>query len=300
MRLDQPGAGAPTTKDDIVRHKAAVRARVWRDLRAVAVPDSRFHLDFASFIPDFEGSRAATAALLARPEFRRGRCVFIAPDNCLEHLRARALAAGVTVLVTTYGIRRGFWLLDPAVLLDEAGGGGEDAGEQGRGDDEPALLFRYAATLDGMEKVGRSVTLRDLVGLDLEVGLMVTGAGAINEKGVRFGKGHGYFDLEWGMLFSIGVVGPDKTTTAAVVHDCQLLEGEDLVPEQFDVVCDLVVTPTRLIKAGEGVDGGVSTTGINKPDCGILWDRLADGMLDGIPPLQELKDARPGGPASRA
>lgn len=239
-------------------HKAAVRSKVWTELRRVAYPDSRFHFDFSSFIADFEGSRAANDRLLALPAFRGCRCVFITPDNCLEYLREMTLEAGIKILVTTYGIRRGFWLLDPAEI-------------------DPAL-FRYAATLDGMEKVGRPVSLRDIVAMDLGVGLMATGTGAVNDKGVRFGKGHGFFDLEWGMLHAAGVVNPD-TVTAAVVHDCQVL-GEELVPESFDTVCDLVLTPTRLIEADAA----------GKPTCGILWDRLEPGMLEDIPPLQELKE----------
>lgn len=254
MSLAQQGASGGGGGAD---HKAAVRSRVWEGLRKVALPDSRFHFDFSSFIADFDGSQAANDRLLASSCFQACRCVFIAPDNCLEYLRARALEAGVQVLMTTYGIRRGFWLLDPA-------------------DIDPALC-KYAATLDGMERIGKPVSLLRIVELGLEVGLMVTGTGAINTKGIRFGKGHGFFDLEWGMLFSMGVVGP-HTTTAAVVHDCQVLD-EELVPEPFDTVCDLVVTPTRLIKADI----------VGKPTCGILWDKLEPGMLEDIPPLQELK-----------
>lgn len=43
--------------------KAKARAAVWTDLYQVAKPDSRFHLDFNEYIPDFEGSQAATARL---------------------------------------------------------------------------------------------------------------------------------------------------------------------------------------------------------------------------------------------
>lgn len=258
MSLAQGGGGRGGAE-----HKAAVRSRVWEGLRKVALPDSRFHFDFSSFIADFEGSQAANERLLALPCFQACSCVFITPDNCLEYLREKTLEAGIKVLITTYGIRRGFWLLDPAEIH--------------------SALFKYAATLDGMEKIGKPVSLREIVELDLQVGLMVTGTGAINTKGIRFGKGHGYFDLEWGILYSMGVVGPEQTTTAAVVHDCQVLE-EELIPEQFDTVCDLVITPTRLMET-DNVAG--------KPTCGILWDRLEAGMFDDIPPLQELKDARP-------
>ncbi|KAH9904339.1 5-formyltetrahydrofolate cyclo-ligase [Xylariomycetidae sp. FL2044] len=245
-------------------HKSDVRAKVWRELRQVALPDSRFHYDFSSFIADFAGSERAADRLLASPRYRGCGTVFITPDNCLEYLREMTLRRGTKVLMTTYGIRRGFWLLDPARI--EAG------------------LYKYAATLDGMERVGRHVTLADIAAMGLEVGFMVTGTGAINHRGVRFGKGHGFFDLEWGMLYATGIV--DRgTMTAAVVHDCQVLD-EELRPEVFDTICDLVVTPTRTLEAAGGGEG--------KPTCGILWDRLEEGMLDDIPPLRELKELQEG------
>ena len=182
-----------------LEHKADVRSRVWEKLLQVAIPDSRFHFDFSSFITDFQGSQEAADRLLALPQYGTCSTVFITPDNCLEYLREETLKAGIKILITTYGIRRGFWLLDPAAI-------------------HPSL-FKYASTLDGMERVGRMVTLREIVDLKLQIGLMVTGTGAINDKGIRFGKGHGFFDLEWGMLHSMQVVG-QKTVTVAVVHDC--------------------------------------------------------------------------------
>lgn len=267
--------------DPIAAHKSDVRSRIWTDLRQVAVPDSRFHYDFGEYITDFAGSSAATARLEALPCYKTNNnatnhqdgstysCVFITPDNCLEELRRNALLAGRPVLVTTYGIRRGFWLLDPAALL--AAGWRERLG----GGDGWAW---YAATLDGMERAGRAVSLADLVSEKVSVTAMVTGTGAINTRGVRFGKGHGFFDLEWGMLYSIGAITTD-TPAIGVVHDCQLLE-EDLRPDVFDTVCDYVVTPTRVVEI----------QGAQKPTCGILYDRLQPGMLEDIPPLVELKD----------
>src|SRR4051812_50105155 len=43
------------------------RARVWAELRGVARPDSRFHWDFASFIPDFAGSEGCANRITALP-----------------------------------------------------------------------------------------------------------------------------------------------------------------------------------------------------------------------------------------
>ena len=241
---------------DIVDHKIKVRERVWRALRKVAVPDSRFHFDFGEFIADFEGGEAAVQRLVDHEYYQNSNYIFITPDNCLDRLRLKALEDGKTVLMTTYSIKRGFWLLDPKTIAPE--------------------LYLYASTLDGMERVGRPVSLKDLAEMP-KVDYMVTGTGAINTKGIRFGKGHGFFDSEWGMLYQIGRISTE-TPSAAVVHDCQLLE-EELTPDVYDTVADAIFTPTRTIL----VDGP------HKPTCGILWDRLDPVMFETIPPLQELK-----------
>lgn len=237
-------------------HKSSVRERVWAELARVAFPDSRFHFDFGEFIADFEGGEAAVARLTAHAAYRDAETVFIAPDNCIERLRRQALDDGKRVLMTTYSIKRGFWLLDPAAIPPEA--------------------RDLAATLDGMERLGRPVALADIATMP-PVDFLVTGTGAINHQGVRFGKGHGFFDTEWGMLHALGRVRPE-TPVAAVVHDCQVLD-ETLYPEVFDTVADLIFTPTRTIEVADA----------HKPTCGILWDRLDPHMYATIPPLQELK-----------
>ncbi len=239
-------------------HKASVRERVWNDLRKVAVPDSRFHYDFGEFIADFEGSADAVARLTSHRYYQAAKIIFIAPDNCIEQLRLQALRDGKTVLMTTYSIKRGFWLLDPTKIA-------------------PAD-FEKAAMLDGMERLATPVSLDEIAALP-SVDYLVTGTGAINHEGVRFGKGHGFFDAEWGMLYTLGRINKD-TPAAAVVHDCQLLD-EKLYPDVFDTVVDAVFTPTRTI---EVIDP-------QKPTCGILWHRLDPDMLATIPPLQDLKQS---------
>lgn len=250
-----------STPLSLAAQKSLVRQKVWTTLRTVALPDSRFHHDYAEFIADFDGSSAATTSLLSHPAFAAAKVVFITPDNCLEELRYEALKAGKTVLVTTYAIRRGFWLLDPQRI--------------------PAARWEYASTLDGMERAGlgaRSITLAQMRREGLRIDVMVTGTGAVNTAGIRFGKGHGFFDLEWAMLYSVGVVGV-QTVTVCVVHDCQVLD-EELRPEAWDTVCDVLVTPTRVLEV----------EGVVKPTGGILWELLEGNMLADIPPLRELKE----------
>lgn len=161
------------------------------------------------------------------------------------------------MVVTTYGIRRGFWVLDPRVI--------------------PRERWEVASLLDGMERLGGRVTLAEIARGIGRIDLMVTGTGAINLRGLRFGKGHGFFDLEWAMLWEIGVVG-ERTQTVAVVHECQVLD-EELRGEEWDTGCDFVVTNERVIEV----------EGASKPSCGILWDRLEEGMLEDIEPLRELR-----------
>ncbi|WP_251978899.1 5-formyltetrahydrofolate cyclo-ligase [Salinicola avicenniae] len=236
-------------------HKSDVRQRVFRDLRQVAFPDSRFHFDFGEFIADFQQREAATERLVAHRFYQEAKVIFITPDNCLEELRHRALKDGKQVLMTTYSIKRGFWLLDPAEI--------------------PEDMYLYAATLDGMERMGRAVTLAEIRQMP-KTDFMVTGTGAINEAGIRFGKGHGFFDAEWGMLFRIGNIDVN-TPSAALVHDCQVL-AEELRPEVFDTVSDVIFTPTRTIEVSAP----------HKPTVGIVWELLDQQMYDTIPPLQEL------------
>lgn len=243
--------------------KDIIRRRVWPKLREVAYPDSRFHYDFSSFIADFEGSNGAVEILARQPCYLDAKVVFVTPDNCLEGLRCRALQDGKKVLVTTYAIRRGFYLLDPQII-------------------DTDKKRSEASLLDAMEKSGLGywISLADMKEQKLKIDMLVTGTGAINLSGIRFGKGHGYFDIEWAVLFTMGFVNV-KTPCVAVVHDCQVLD-EVLTREEFDTVCDLIITPSRIIEVGK-------SHAVRKPTCGILWERLQPDMLDDIPPLRELQ-----------
>ena len=106
---------------------------------------------------------------------------------------------------------------------------------------------------------------------------MVTGASTVNYSGVRFGKGHGFFDLEWAMLYQIGAV-MDSTPVIAFVHESQLVDVQ-LEVDEFDTVCDCIITPDRI----------AHVEGRRKPTVGIIWNRLSDAMMNDIPSLQELK-----------
>lgn len=203
----------------------SLRRSVWEDLAAVARPDSRFHLRFSEFIPDFVGSDEAVVRLLAEPGLARPRHVFVTPDNSLVGLRERWLAAGVSMVVSSYNMARGFLHLPPGCV--------------------PAGHERYAAWLDGLEHFGVPVDLAGLAALG-RFDVVVTGAAAVAASGVRYGRGHGWFDLEWRLFAELGLVS-DDTPIATVVHDVQLLE-QPLFPSEDDVLVDLICTPTRTLR----------------------------------------------------
>lgn len=236
-----------------------VRQQIWSRLRDHALPDTHFHFNFAEVIPDFVDSAAATDRIDALPEVRDAELIFVTPDNCLVEMRRRLLAAGKTIVVSTYGIYRGFFRLGP--------------------DNVPKGHELYAAWLEGLEHFGTPITLAEIAKLG-RFDVMLTGASAVSTDGVRFGKGHGFFDLEWGMFTDIGVV-DDATPVVAIVHDCQVVEDR-LTPSPTDIIVDMIATPSRLLRV---------TRGYPRPR-GIHWDRLEPEAIAATPPLQELQRMR--------
>ena len=183
------------------------------------------------------------------------RRIFVAPDNCLENLRTRLIGAGLPFVMTTYGIGRGFQVIDPA--------------------DVPQADARYAATLDGFDRFARPISLDEL-SRGPEFGLCITGGSAISRNGVRFGKGHGYFDVEFAILSDLGLAGPD-TVVVDVVHDCQYVD-DDLQPEAHDVGVDIIVTPTRTLP----VDGPA------RGRAHIRWEMVQGTEFETVGVLAEL------------
>ncbi len=249
LRSDESAAGAGQ------QVRAAAREAVWARLRGVARPDSRFHWDFSSFIADFADSEYCVERVRDLPAWSRSAWLFITPDNSTELVRRAAMADGKPFLMTTYGIQRGFVALDPA--------------------DVPGDERSYAATLDGMDRFARPI---DLAGIRQggHIGLLITGASAVNRSGHRMGKGHGFFDLEWALLSEVGVTG-ESSQIAAVVHDCQLVDI-DVAATAHNVPLDWIITPTRTIRAGT----------VGRAPGQVHWDLLRGTELASVPPVREL------------
>lgn len=92
------------------------RVRIWEELLKVARPDSKFSWEFSEFICDYEGSEKGTALLTATDMYKNAKVIFITPDNNLETLREQAFRDKKTVVMTNYGITRGFFLVEPGQI----------------------------------------------------------------------------------------------------------------------------------------------------------------------------------------
>jgi 5-formyltetrahydrofolate cyclo-ligase len=235
-----PGRGT------FVNPAARLRRVVWERLARVARPDSRFNLDFSRFIPDFEGSDSCAEAIRELPEYQEAVTLFVTPDNNLERFRVRALRDGKRLVVATYAMSRGFVVVEPASV--------------------PARQREVAALLDGMDRFGRPLTLADLRELG-RIDLVVSGAAAVSREGVHFGKGHGYLDLEWGLLTELALAN-NKTPVVVSVHACQVVH-ETVPHAPYDVTVDVIVTPKEILRC---------VPPLPKPQ-GIFWDRVPFELL---------------------
>lgn len=244
-------------------------AGVYKDLLHYAIPDSRFNLDFLSFTPDFRNSATAIDHIAELSCYRTASTILVSPDNSLEQLRYRALKDGKKVLVSTYRMRRGFTLLDPARISQDK--------------------YELAACLDGMEKpgMGQAVTMAHLQDGGYRIDMCVTGGLAFNEQGVVIWEGHALFEVQWALLHDIEILNA-QTPVVAIAHSCQVVEEvqlgiETILPSKTgEVQCDFVVTPEKVF----AVQGAV------KPTRGLNFDNLDAEALNNIPPLQELKGIR--------
>jgi 5-formyltetrahydrofolate cyclo-ligase len=236
-----------------------IREKIWSRLERVAKPDSRYHMFFSEVIPDFQGSEIATDRVTALPAFTSAKLAFITPDNCLVELRRRLIESETPFVMSTYGIYRGFLYMASGMV--------------------PKGAELYAAWLDGMEHFAKPISLEEISRLG-KFDILVTGASAVSREGVRFGKGHGFFDLEWGMFSDLGLA--DETTpVVAVVHDVQVVDDK-LEPSETDIIVDFIATPTRTINVERRTV---------RPQ-GVKWELLDPKQIALTPPIQELQRMR--------
>jgi 5-formyltetrahydrofolate cyclo-ligase len=193
--------------------KKLLRERIWRELtdsRVVMLP-----LPVFGRVPNFVGSNEAAAKIRNLGEWKNAKVVFVNPDAAQRAVRENALKEGKVLVMASPRLRHGFIIVYPDAV---------------RGKEE------YASTIRGAFKSGKEDA--DFPKPDL----VVTSCVAVDGKGHRLGKGHGYGDREIRLIK--GKFG--KIPVITTVHDLQVVS--DVPFERDDEGVDVIVTPTRIIR----------------------------------------------------
>ncbi len=236
--------------NEIKRKKNEIRLKIWDLLEKSGV--ARFPKPVMGRIPNFKGAEQAAVNLTMQPEWRDARVVFVNPDSPQRHVRMLALMQGKVLVMSTPRLREGFLLLDPRKIAP----------------------YRYpeASTIRGAFKWGIKI------GLDVpKIYLKVTGSVAVDLMGRRLGKGHGYSEIEYGILGEIGALDSD-TPVATTVHELQIVS--EIPEEEHDMPVHLIVTPERVMR----------TNAKGKPR--ILWELVDEEILREIPILKKLREMK--------
>lgn len=228
--------------------KQQARDFVWSRLEEVGV--ARFPFPVQGRIPNFAGAQEAAERLGSFEAFVEAETLKVNPDSPQKYVRKLALQRGKTVVVPTPKLKAGFLLFDP--------------------DEIDADDYEDASMLSRWEPFAREIELDELPDIDL----IVTGCVAVTREGKRAGKGHGYSDLEYGILRELG---HDPVGVVTTVHDEQIVDGFPV--DDHDIHLSAVATPQRLVDIDDRPGG----------PAGIDWELLDDEDLESMPVLEALK-----------
>lgn len=174
-----------------------------------------FPLPCKGRIPNFVGAEVAAEKLRGLEEWKRAKVVFANPDSPQRKVRENALKDGKMLIMASPRLKKGFILVNPADVKGKE---------------------NFASTIKGAFQYG--VEKHELPKPDL----VVEGSVAVDLRGHRLGKGHGYGDLEISILKKTF----GKMLVITTVHDMQVVEN---VPfDEKDETVSLIVTPTRVIR----------------------------------------------------
>ncbi len=234
--------------------KDALRHHVWRLLESQGVNVG----PVASRIPNFAGADLAALNLSRLDAWTAARVVKCNPDPPQIPVRLRALYDGKIVYAPVPELVQGlpFVRLDPAALM-------------ARG-----VEFETAATAQGFLAHGEPVTFEAMEPLDL----VVVGCVAVTRAGGRTGKGGGFADLELGIFYELGKVGP-QTPITTTVHSCQVVEPALVPMLGHDSPLDYIATEQALID---------TSTAYPRPS-GVAWDQVMPDQYASIPFLEDLR-----------
>lgn len=228
------------------KSKSDLREEVWQEMERQK--QGAFPFPLKGRIPNFKGAKEAARQITVTQPFKEAKVLKINPDTPQKPLREKALREGKSVIMPAPRLRKGFYLLED---LKEVSG--------------------KAAVKKNVPQYGKIVSPSNLP----EVDMIITGSVAAGKDGSRTGKGHGFAEIEFGILRETGKVN-QHTPIATTVHDLQLYPAIPM--EKHDVPVDLIGTPATLI---------TTDSSHPRPE-GIYRNLINEEMLQEMPVLREV------------
>lgn len=242
---------------ELASAKERIRGAVRERMSRIILPDSRFVYQLEHISPDFPGSENFPVLLKELPFYEGENPVYITPDNCTDHVRAQFIREQRPLMAIVH-IALGYHYFAPGSV--------------------PEGQERFAGTHDGSLIFGENVDLEFLMSLP-RPDFYVTGAAVMNRDGARWGKGHGYGDVQWGIFYEAGLV--DQSTPVIVCTHDYVIVDEEIPTTERDLTADWIVTPTEVIE----VDNPLP-----KPTVGIDYEALDDEFAKELAlPLAQLE-----------
>ncbi|CAG5105045.1 Oidioi.mRNA.OKI2018_I69.chr1.g1785.t1.cds [Oikopleura dioica] len=241
--------------------KETIRNEIWDQLDINNLV--RFPRPCHGRIPNFQGHQRAANRLSKCKEYLEARTITVNENDAQEKVRYLSLWDRKVLLVPASLEEGLMWEIDGNDITDKK--------------------CKQAASKRGLASAqfggDRPKRLRDLKGKHLD--LVVIGSVCVCPRtGLRLGKGTGLTDLEWGMLFELGVV-DEHTTVATTVHDLQVKPLPGFLKTEHDVTVDIICTPTKTIRVRN-----------RKPRAtGINWHELPEHFGE-LPPVRDLRRAK--------
>lgn len=235
----------------MVSTKEKIRKQIWRLLEEQKI--ARFPFSIQGRIPNFVGASKAAQRLRTTSEYNQAQVIIVNPDSPQRPVRLTTLQDRKILVMPTPRIRSGFLLLCPEKI--------------------PEQRYSNASTIRGAFKLGQRTPPSDLPVIDLKI----MGCVAVTQWGQRIGKGKGYSELESAILLEFGKL-TQETPYVTTCHDVQLIDQQIADIEPWDLVVDLIITPTQILRIPS-----------QKKRPKILWDHLSQEKLEEIPLLKEMK-----------
>ena len=139
-----------------------------------------------------------------------------------------------------------------------------------------------ASTKKGAANIGVAKSIDDFH-RGFHIDAVVVGSVAVATNGVRLGKGKGFAELEWAILWKKGIV-DENTCVITTVHEKQIVSQEELpdsLMSDHDLPVDIIVTPWKTYRVSPK---------LKKPKAGIIWDEICDERIQEMPVLKKLKE----------